>query len=57
MESFYHENMELKIRDLQAHAKVQIEYGMLHRDFRDIKGELLNMFLMNEHLNLQRHVT
>ncbi|KAM3140163.1 hypothetical protein pb186bvf_007716 [Paramecium bursaria] len=57
LEEFYHENMELKIRTLLQQAKGQIEFGYLHKQFRDIKGELINTFLYNEQLALQRHVT
>ena len=59
METFYQESMELKIRDLLDTAKRQLEYGFLHKDYRDVKGELINIvyigdwylvyqFLMNE---------
>jgi hypothetical protein len=57
IETFYQESMELKIRDLLDAAKRQLEYGFLHKDYRDVKGELINIFLMNEQLNLQKHVT
>ncbi|CAK81876.1 unnamed protein product (macronuclear) [Paramecium tetraurelia] len=56
LDQYYHENMQLKIRTLLEAAKGQIEYGQLHKEFKDVKAELINTFLMNEQLNLQRHV-
>jgi hypothetical protein len=43
IEVFYQESMELKIRDLLSSAKRQLEYGFLHKDYRDVKGELINI--------------
>lgn len=57
IEVFYQESMELKIRDLLSSAKRQLEYGFLHKDYRDVKGELINIFLMNEQVSLQKHIT
>ena len=42
MESFYHESMRLRIRDLLANAKHQIDFNNLHKDYRDVKAELIN---------------
>jgi len=56
-EVFYHENIELKMRDMMRVAKHQLEFWTLHRQFLDIKAEGINTFLANEHQNLQRHIT
>eukprot|EP01016_Furgasonia_blochmanni_P020168 TRINITY_DN224_c0_g1_i14.p3 TRINITY_DN224_c0_g1~~TRINITY_DN224_c0_g1_i14.p3 ORF type:complete len:239 (-),score=112.71 TRINITY_DN224_c0_g1_i14:360-1076(-) len=56
LEVFYHENIELKVRELIRVTKNQLEYWEIHRDFQDIKAESINLFLANEHLNLQRHI-
>ena len=42
METFYHESMRLRVRDLLANAKHQMEYNNLHKDYRDVKAELIN---------------
>lgn len=56
-EVYYHENIEVRIRELLRVAKHQLEYYEVHQNFQEIKAESINMFLANEHLNLQRHIT
>jgi len=56
-EVFYHENIELKMRDMIRVAKHQLEFWQLHREFLDIKAESINTFLANEYANLQRHIS
>jgi len=53
---FYHENIEVKIRELLRISKTQLEYWQLHKDFQDIKAESVNNFLANEYINLQKHI-
>jgi len=48
MDSFYHENLELRIRKLLNISKKQMEYNNLHKDYKDVKAELINTFLYNE---------
>lgn len=45
MDSFYHESMELRVRELLQIAKSQMEYNNLHKDYRDVKSELINSVL------------
>lgn len=54
---FYHENIEVKLRELLRISKTQLEYWQLHKEFQDIKAESINNFLANEYINLQRHIT
>eukprot|EP00331_Platyophrya_macrostoma_P008522 CAMPEP_0176430664 /NCGR_PEP_ID=MMETSP0127-20121128/14378_1 /TAXON_ID=938130 /ORGANISM="Platyophrya macrostoma, Strain WH" /LENGTH=383 /DNA_ID=CAMNT_0017812577 /DNA_START=37 /DNA_END=1188 /DNA_ORIENTATION=+ len=53
---FYHENMEVSVREQMRVAKEQLEYMQIHEDFNDIKAESINNFLANEYINLQRHI-
>jgi len=53
---FYHENMEVSVREQMRTAKEQLEYMQIHQDFNDIKSESINNFLANEYINLQRHI-
>jgi len=55
-EVFYHENIELKIRELLAMTKSQLEFWDLHREFLDVKAQSINTFMSNEYSNLQRHI-
>eukprot|EP01017_Pseudomicrothorax_dubius_P004775 TRINITY_DN1104_c0_g1_i2.p1 TRINITY_DN1104_c0_g1~~TRINITY_DN1104_c0_g1_i2.p1 ORF type:complete len:443 (+),score=145.24 TRINITY_DN1104_c0_g1_i2:74-1330(+) len=56
LESYYHENIENKVREQMHVAKAQIEYFTIHQNYLNIKTQSLNTFLTNEHLNLQRHI-
>lgn len=55
-ETYYHENIESKLRDNLRVVKSQLEYWNLHSDFREIKAESVNNFLANEYLALQRNI-
>jgi hypothetical protein len=37
--------MRLRIRDLLGSAKHQLDYNNLHKDYRDVKAELINTVL------------
>jgi hypothetical protein len=53
---FYHENIEVKMRQLIRVTKGQMAFWQLHQEFQDVKAEAVNNFLSNEYLNLQRHI-
>jgi len=55
-EVFYHENIELKIRDLISITKSQLEFWEIHREFLNVKSESINNFMANEYQNLQKHI-
>jgi len=55
-EVFYHENVELKVRELMNLSKSQLAYWDLHSQFMDVKADSVNNFLANEYQNLQRHI-
>jgi hypothetical protein len=55
-EVFYHENIELKIRDLISITKSQLAFWEIHREFLNVKSESINNFMANEYQNLQRHI-
>jgi hypothetical protein len=55
-EVFYHENVELRIRELMNLSKSQLAYWDLHSQFLEIKADSVNNFLANEYQNLQRHI-
>lgn len=57
MESFYHENIENKLRNLLRIAKGQLEYWEIHTSYNEIKADSVNNFLANEYLRLQTHIT
>lgn len=56
-EVFYHENIENKLRELLRISKSQMEYWNLHSEFQGVKAESINNFLVNEHANLQKHIS
>lgn len=56
-EVFYHENIELKMRELIMLTKSQLQYWELHSDFLNVKAESVTNFMANEYINLQNHIT
>jgi len=55
-EVFYHENIELKIRELIRLTKSQLQFWEMHREFLNVKAESVNNFMANEYTNLQKHL-
>lgn len=55
-EVFYHENIELRMRELIRETRSQLEYWELHRDFINVKSESVTNFMANEYTNLQKHI-
>jgi len=55
-EVFYHENIELKMRELIMLTKSQLQYWDLHSEFLTVKAESVNNFMANEYTNLQKHI-
>jgi len=55
-EVFYHENIELKMRELIMLTKSQLQYWELHSEFLTVKAESVNNFMANEYMNLQKHI-
>jgi hypothetical protein len=55
-EVFYHENIELKMRELIMLTKSQLQYWELHSEFLNVKAESVNNFMANEYTNLQKHI-
>jgi len=55
-EVFYHENIEVRIRELLRVTKGQLEFWQLHREYHEIKAESVNNFLAAEYLTLQKHI-
>jgi len=52
LETFYHENIENKLRELLRITKGQLDYWDIHNNFREVKAESINNFLANEYINL-----
>lgn len=55
-EVFYHENIELRMRELIQNTRSQLQYWELHRDFINVKSESVTNFMANEYTNLQKHI-
>lgn len=51
-ETYYHENIENKLREMIRISKSQLEYWNIHNNFKEIKAESINNFLANEYLTL-----
>jgi len=51
-ETFYHENIETKVRELIRITKGQLDYWDIHSSYREVKAESINNFLAVEYLNL-----
>jgi hypothetical protein len=56
-EVFYHENIELKMREMIMMTKHQLEFWEMHREFLNVKAESINNFMANEYTNLQKHIS
>jgi len=56
-EVFYHENVELRIRELIAMTKSQLQFWDLHREFLNVKAESVNNFMAQEYTILQKHIS
>lgn len=46
-ESYYHENIENKLRELIRITQGQLDYWNIHSSYREVKSESVNNFLAN----------
>lgn len=57
LDTYYHENIEARVRSLMAIAKGQLDYKALHNEYKLIRNDSVSNFLINEQTNLQNHIT
>lgn len=55
-ETFYHENIENRVREKMEIARKQLDYYFIHQDYNEIRAESVNNFLSSEYLNLHQHI-
>lgn len=56
LESYYAENVEIKVRSLMAVAKSQIDYKTVHNEYLTIRNNALLSFMINEQIALKNHL-
>lgn len=63
LETYYHENIENRVRSLMAVAKSQLDYKTVHNDYKAVRNDSitnvlpsLTQFLINEQMVLQNHI-
>lgn len=48
LEAYYAENIEVRVRNLMAHAKSQIDFKTLHNDYLTVRNNtILNVNFIN----------
>lgn len=56
LETYYAENIEVRVRNLMAKAKSQIDFKTLHNDYLSVRNNTILTFLINEQILLKNHL-
>lgn len=54
--SYWKDQMRINVGQNMHHAREQMDYYLLHRNYNTIKAESINRFLAHEQMNLQKHI-
>eukprot|EP00919_Chromeraceae_sp_WS-2016_P002607 GHVR01006371.1.p1 GENE.GHVR01006371.1~~GHVR01006371.1.p1 ORF type:complete len:191 (+),score=4.30 GHVR01006371.1:146-718(+) len=57
LDTYYNENIEVRVRNLMSIAKSQIEYKLIHNDYMSIRNNLILNYLINEQISLKNHIS
>lgn len=55
--AYYKDTMRVKVRQQVEVAREQMDYYLLHQDFKKVKAESINRFLAHEQMNVQKNVS
>lgn len=56
LDTYYAQNVQVRVRNLMAIAKNQIDFKLIHADYVSVRNNLLLSFLINEQISLKNHL-